>query len=279
MENNINKKEINKKIKTTKRQFKLLKFVFFAYIIVLVIWLAINNYIGNERSIYQKIGSREPYSISVKDALSIKNYAIIPYSNYLKSGDTLSAYNMLTEEYKKEVSHEDYIKSIKGIDFETFDMKEIKMKADGTYVATIVYERDKEQKETQYLLFLNEINPKIIKISPNKFIYSYKDLKFKENNVELTVNGCNIYTDTINLSVTIKNKAMFDTMSFRNVGVGYGEKLNKLENVEFTLKPGEAKEITVEYETNYFIPNNIVLKRLIDGDTIRTYTFYMDESK
>ncbi len=279
MENNINKKEINKRIKTTKRQFKILKFVFFAYIIVLVIWLAINNYLGNEKSIYQKIGSREPYSVSVKDALNIKNYAIIPYSNYLKSGDTLSAYNMLTEEYKKEISHEEFIESISGIDFNTFDMKEIKMKAEGTYVATVVYEKDGESKETKYLLFLNEINPKIIKMSPNKFIYSFEDLKFKEDKIEVSVQSCNIYTDAINLSITVKNKSMFDTMSFKNIGVGYGEKLSKLENVEFDLKPGESKEFTLDYETNYFIPNNIVLKRIIEGNTLRTYTLYMDESK
>lgn len=276
METASKNKKNNKK---TKVQWKMLKFLFFAYIIVMVIWLVINNYLGDKKSIYQKIGYREPYSVSTKDALIAKESSIVPYANYIKAGDTLSAYNMLTEEYKKATTYEEYLKTLEGIDFETFDMKEIKMKAEGTYVATIVYDRENVQEETEYLLFVNEVNPKIITISPNKFIYSFKDLKFKEDNIELTIQSCNIYIDSISMTGVVRNKSMFETMEFKNIGVGYGENSSKIENFDFSLKPGESKEIKIEYNTNYFMPNNIILKRLIDESTLRTYTFYVDNTK
>lgn len=271
----------NKKEKMTNSQFqwKILKFLFFAYVIVLAIWLFTSNMLKGKKDIYEKIGYLEPYSISIKDALNIKNYTIIPYAGYILSGDTASAYDMLTEEYKDIVPYEEYINTLEGIDFYTFDMKEIKMKAEGTYVATIVYEKNKEKYETEYLLYLNEVNPKIIKISPNKFIYNFGDLKFKKDNIELKIHSCNIFTDSIRMKVELKNTSMFDTMEFKNIGVGYGEATNKPYNVEITLKPGEKKEIEIVYDTNYFLPNNIKVKRLLDENTLRTYTFYFENAK
>ena len=63
------------------------------------------------------------------------------------------------EEYRKAFSYEEYLKTLEGIDFETFDMKEIKIKAENTYIATMVYEKAGEKTETDYLLYLNHINP------------------------------------------------------------------------------------------------------------------------
>ena len=158
-------------------------------------------------------------------------------------------------------------------------MKEIKLKAEGTYVATVVYERNGEEKETDYLLYLNELNPKIITISPNKFIYNFGNLKFKMDGLELKLEECNIYTDSIKMTAIIKNTSLFDTMTFTNIGVGYGENINKSQNVEFALKPGEMKEIEIDYETDYYIPNNIKIKRKMNEETLRTYTFYFEKGK
>lgn len=267
--------------KKTKKQFisKLLKFLLIAYIIVIIAWVILDKYANDKRPIEQKIGSMSLSSISIKDALNIKGYSILPYADYIKAGDTKSAYNMLTEEYRAAVSYEDYLKTIEGIDFYTFDMKEIKLKAEGTYVATVVYEKNGEQTETDYLLYLNEVNPKIITISPNKFIYNYSDLKFKMDDVEVTLQECNIYTDHIEMTALIKNTSWFDTMKFTNIGVGYNDNVSKNGNVDFTLEPGEIKEIDISYETEYYIPNNIKIKRNIDDETLRTYTFYFKEGK
>lgn len=279
MEESINKN--NKKQKSTKAQFqkRTIKFLFFAYIVVIILWAIINHFSQSTKTIYEKIGSYELSSISIREALNIKGYAILPYADYIKAGDTKSAYEMLTEDYRKVVSYEEYLESIKGIDFNTFNMKEIKLKAEGTYVATVVYERNGEEKETDYLLYLNELNPKIITISPNKFIYNFGNLKFKMDGLELKLEECNIYTDSIKMTAIIKNTSLFDTMTFTNIGVGYGENINKSQNVEFALKPGEMKEIEIDYETDYYIPNNIKIKRKMNEETLRTYTFYFEKGK
>lgn len=277
----MEKTSTNKKQKLTKSQFqkKTFKFLFIAYLVVIVVWAIISNYITDKKTIYDKIGTMAPSSISIKDALNIKGYGVLPYIDFIKAGDTKSAYDMLTEEYRKAFSYEEYLKTLEGIDFETFDMKEIKIKAENTYIATMVYEKAGEKTETDYLLYLNHINPKIITISPNKFIYSYNGLKFKMNNIELTLQNCNIYTDNIKITALIKNTSLFDKMEFTNVGVGYGESINKAQDINFTIEPGETKEIEIEYDTNYYIPNNIKIKRMLDKDTVRTYTFYFEDTK
>lgn len=272
--------EKNKKAKRkSKLKKKIVKFFLFLVIILIAISAVANNYIGDNRSIYTKIGSMEPASVSIKDALTKKGYAIMPYADYLKAGDTKSAYDMLSKEYKKAVSYDEYLKTIEDINFETFDMKQIKLKAEGTYVATVVYEENGEKKETDYLLYSNEINPNIITISPNKFICNFSNLKFKMDNVEFKINNCNIYTDNIKLNLTLKNTSLFDTATFTNIGVGYGENTSKTQNMEVILKAGESKELELEYETNYYVPNNLKVKRLMDENTLRTYTFYFEKSK
>lgn len=269
----------NKKLTKIQWQMKILKFLVVTLIITIVFWLLLEKFLKDDRSIYQKIGSLQPYSATIKEALIVKGYSIMPYADKIKAGNTQAAYDMLTEEYKSVVSYENYLKTLEGIDFSTFDMKEIKIKAEGTYVAKVVYMQNGEQKETEYLLYSNEKTPELITMSPNKFIYSYQNLKFDMNGVELSLKYCNIYTDHIELNASIKNKSFFDTMTFSSIGIGYGETINKNETVEFTLAPGEEKEVEINYETNYFLPNNIKIKRNIENETLRTYTFYFEDSK
>lgn len=201
------------------------------------------------------------------------------YANHIKNENFKEAYEMLSEEYRNVIDYENYIKTIADIDFETFDMKDIKMKTVNTYVATVVYEKNNEMFETVYMLYLNEINPKIITISPDKFVYGYKNLKFKMDNMELNVQECNVCTDNIKMIAKIKNTSLFETITLSNIGLGFDDAINKNKNIDLTLAPGEEKEITMEYDTNYYIPNNIKLKRLMDEDTLRTYTFYFEKAK
>jgi len=270
-----------KKKRITKKQFikRIFKVIFFGYVIVMIAMFLINGLLEDKRTIYEKIGTLEPYSISIKDALNIKAYGLETYIDYIKNEDFKSAYDMLSKEYKDFVSYKDYLETLKGINFETFGMKEIKMKTENTYVATVVYERNEIQEETTYLLYLNKVNPKIITISPNKFIYGYHDSKYNMDNIELKVEECIVYTDSIEMTGKVKNTSLFETLKINNIGLGYDESINKNENVDITIAPGEEKEINVNYDTNYYIPNNIKLKSVKNEDTLRTYTFYFKEAK
>jgi len=273
--------EETKKRKTTKSQFqwKVLRFILIAYLVVFIISTMINSLLKEEKSIAAKIGNLEPYGISVKESLYVREYTISPYTALLKQGKTQEAYAMLTEEYQNFVPYEEYLKTIDGIDFKTFEMANIKMKTEGTYVAGVVYEKNGEKIETEYLLFENPYNEKSIKISPDRFIHSYQDLKFEEDNVELRLEVCAIYNNHITIKAILQNKSLFQDMTFNYVNVGYDKTTNKEESIDLILAPGEEKTLEFEYKTNYFVPNNIKIKRILDEDTLRTYTFYFEDSE
>lgn len=277
----MEKNSKTKKKKMTKSQFqkKVLKTVLFAYILFLIVNIAMDKFGVKEKNIYEKIGYMSPYSVTMKDALQLELYGPTKFADYIKMGNKKAAYNMYTEEYRKMVSYDEFLKKIENIDFETFDMKQIKMKAQGTFVATVVYDKNGVREEENYLLYLDELNPEIITISPESFIYTFEDLNFKMDGIKLNVKKCDVYIDNIKLVATLKNNSLFDTMTFTNMGLGYGEAMNSPQNVDITLKPGEEQEIELEYEANYYVPDNIKIKRVKDDDTLRTYTFYFDKAK
>ena len=268
-----------KKITLSQFQWKVFRFLTITLMVVLILAGMIRSAVKDERNIAAKIGFSESIGISVKDALHIKEYCITPYVEYLKAGEFNEAYDMLSEEYRNYVSYEMYLKTIEGIDFETFEMASVEARTQGTYIAQIVYTQNGKEIEEEYLLFVNMNNSKLITISPNRFVYSYQDLNFQQDGIELTLNECVIYTDHIKMEAIIKNKSLFKDMKFNYISVGYGKTINKAEEIDLTLAPGEQKVIEIEYETAYYVPNNIKIKRVMDEETIRTYTFYFENSK
>lgn len=279
-ENNIggvkmqNQTKAAKEIKRNKRQKKILKWIVIAYVIVIAIWMVLEYFVEEPVNIHEKIGSSEPYSISIKDALYIKAYSILPYVEHIQAGEYNAAYKMLSLEYREYLSYDEWLKTLEGIDFSTFDMKEIKMKAPETYVATVVYEKNGEWLETEYLLYANPYNANLITISPNQFIVCYQDLKFHKDNIRIEIQECLVTSQTIKLTAVIENTSLFSSMTFSSVGMGFDNSLNLEESVDFTLEPGEKKIIEIEYDVNYYVPNNIKIKRVLNEDTLRTYTFY-----
>ena len=269
-----------KKEKMTKKKFlvKFFRFILISYILVIIISTIISNTIKKQEDIVARIGTNEPYSISIKDALYIKAYCIEPYIELLKESNYQEAYKMLTTEFQEVTSYEEYLNSIQGIDFNTFEMKNIKMKAEGTYVADIMYKRNDIEEETKYLLYVSPYNSEVIAISPNQFIYSYNNLNFKIDKLELNIQECNINIDSVKLKMRIKNKATFENVKISSIGVGYSDAANREETVELLIKPGEEKEVEINYETNYYVPNNIKIKRILEEDTIRTYTLYFKDA-
>lgn len=271
--------EPEKREKTAKYQWKILRFLVIAYIVVFIVAGIINKYTKNEKSIMEKIGTTELYSVSIKDAMNVNIYATLLYKEYIKEQKFEAAYGMLTPEYKQIISYEDFLKSIEGIDFDTFRVETIKMKTEGTYVLDVVYDRDGVEKTTQYLVYVNPYNPEKMTISPNKFIYSYRNLNFEKDQIEVRLQECNIFIDKIKMSIVIKNKSLFKDMEFVGLGAGFGNAMNKENSMELTLKPGEEKLIEVEYDVNFYMPDNIKLKRVFNEETIRTYTFYFEDTQ
>lgn len=271
--------ENKKREKTTQFQWKILRFIVIAYIVVFIVAGIINNYTKKEKNIMEKIGTTELYSVSIKDAMNVNIYGTLLYKDYIKEQRFEDAYNMLTSEYKEVVSYEDFLKSIECIDFDTFRVETIKMKTEGTYVLDVVYDRNGTEKTTQYLVYVNPYNPEKMTISPNKFIYSYRNLNFEKDQIEVRLQECNIFTDKIKMSIVVKNKSIFKDMEFISLGAGFGNAMNKQDSIELILKPGEEKLLEVEYDVNYYMPNNIKLKRILNKETLRTYTFYFEEGE
>ena len=118
------------------------------------------------------------------------------------------------------------------------------------------------------------VNANLITISPNQFIVCYQDLKFQKDHIRIEIQECLVTSQTIKLTAVIENTSLFSSMTFSSVGMGFDNSLNLEESVDFTLEPGEKKIIEIEYDVNYYVPNNIKIKRILNEDTLRTYTFY-----
>ncbi len=235
------------------------------------------NQSAKPKSIYERIGTYEPYSTTAKDALFVKAYGLDSYVDGLLAGDYEYAYGRLSEDYRNFFSYEDYQKTLEGIDFSTFEVQSIKLKAENTYVADVSYKRNGETEETTYLLYKNQYHSENITISPDKFIYAYQNMNFENNPLAIAIKECAMYTDHIELEVTVKNQSSKENIELSTLILGYTEGVNLHEDISCILKPGEERKLFYTIQTNYYLPNNIKIKRKLDEETLRTYTFYFEE--
>lgn len=272
-------KKAKEKLTVSQVEWKVLRFFLIAFLVVFLVKAILDQTIEENMNIEQKLGSYSPYSISIQDSLLIKTYHLDPYFQCIQEGNTQEAYEKLTDEYRKVISYDAYVESLEGIDASTFDVAEIKMKSDQVYVASVVYQKNGVTENVDYLLFKTGNSIESMKISPDNFIIGYENLKFHADSIDLVVNACIVYTNQITMNVYVKNTSWFKTLEFQNVGVGYDDVMDREEDTPFTLAPGEEKIMEISYDVDYYIPNNIRLKRLLDEKTIRTYTFYFEEAK
>ena len=271
--------ENKKKKKIRINPKKLLKFLILACIIVGITKFVLDINLFDDTKIQNRVNSSLPLSVTMEDALYIKTHSINNYVTFLMQGETTKAYSMLTEEYQSHKTYNEYLKDIEGIDFSTFKLKEVKLLSENTYVAPVEYERNGKLEETDYLILVNKVNSKNMKIAPDKFLYEFKEkAKFSEDSIKFTVEKCIVNSDVIKMTVNIKNSNWIEKINIKEVGVAFSENESKTEVIEdCVLNPNESQTFEIELESNYYVPKYLKIVRNIDEKLNRTYMFAFEE--
>ena len=221
-------KKAKKEARSIERLKTAYKIIIALLIIAFVFWYSINIDKESKLTIYQKAGTNTSgVSVPMKDALIIREYAINQYKDLLVSNDYKAAYSMMSEEYQEYMPYEEYVKTLAGMDASTLDMQSIKQITNYAFEAKVRYKKDGEYVETIYLLYPNKYNEKKYTISPDKFLYSYKDRSFKTDGIELTMDECVVYVDYVTLKGRIKNVEWNDDIKINKLAVSYNSSLNK----------------------------------------------------
>jgi hypothetical protein len=265
---------------------KLLKFLFIALAIAFVLWLIVSIYGKKPLSIYTRVGNKSLVSVSIKDAFMIRAYSIDKYKELAKEGNFEEIYNTLfTDEYKEYVSYDEYLNSIRDIDWDSFNMESIKSKSDYAFEARMVYnvnviesgEEKKKETKTTYLLFKSYLNDKSFTISPDKYIYGYFDKEIKDEDIKLTVSKLAVFTDKIVMDCTVENTSWFFDHSIYAIDLTYGEGLSVCNYQDIELKKGEKRTLHLEYDnSNYYIPNTVNIKLMKGEDSVKNLYFNLD---
>ncbi|MBQ9267617.1 MAG: hypothetical protein IJ217_04995 [Clostridia bacterium] len=245
-----------KKVKSKKKAVKIL---FFFALFMLIAIIVLNKYILEEVPISERIGTYMPMSVSLNDATFVKAYSTSKYFELLKEGEYEKAYKMLTPEYQRYMSYENYLKTIQGYHFD-MPVKQVKQLADHTYIVTL--EDTEKQEEHIYFAYANKFRNETFTISPDKFIYyDAPNIKHKSNGLEATVENYLVMQDSITVKMKFKNNTSKE-MKIEDVMVEItlsGRLADAMEPI--TLAPKEEREITLTFDgTSYYIPKSVIVE-------------------
>ncbi len=273
-------KKRQKDIKTIKR---CLKIIVITWIIGGIMVFAANVMMSKEATILQKIGSNSnAVSVSINDALKIEELSINKYKNFLLNEDYKSAYNMFSKEYKNYMPFETFKESVLDIDYNSIRMTEIKQKSDYAYIAGVTYDDAQRRVFTEFMIYPSLNIENTYTMSPDKFLYSYKDVKFKSDGIEVKIDELVAYIDHFSIRGTIKNKEWSKDIEIIELCASYNETLNKWLPFKETIKAGETANIDISTDpindsTYFYLPNKVLVRRLMDGNDSRVYVINLDE--
>lgn len=252
---------------------KIIIFLAMTCIILGIIKFVLDTSVFNDIEIQNRMSSMLPTSVTVENALYVKTYSIAKYLAYIEVGEYEKAYNMFTDEYKAYKSYKDYMSDIKDIDFTTFRVQEVKELTENTFIVPVEYMQNGELLEETYLVLVNKVNDKIMKISPDRFLYSLEDkLEFSKNHIKFIIEEETVYSDKIHLKVTVKNNNLFEDINITKIGIGYNLQESKMETVNAKIEAKSSQTFEIEFSANYDVPKYLKIEREMKEVT-RTYTF------
>lgn len=267
-----------KEVKKNLRKKKLIKFLAMSCIILGLTKFVLDTSVYSDTKIQNRVNSNLPISVTVEDALYVKKYSIDKYLSYVNKGELKKAYGMFTEEYKDFKSFEEYKKDIEGIDFSTFKLQEVKQISDKTFVTPVEYMKNGVFVEETYVVLANKVNDKNMKISPDRFLYSFeKNLEFSKNGIEFVLEECVVNSDKITLTVNVKNNNFFEDVTITKIGVAFNAVESKMDKTgNAIIKARDSETFKLEFTSNYDIPKYLKVEREME-DTVRTYTFELEK--
>lgn len=277
----MSKKEMSeeKKEKTWRRLKKAFVVMAILYIILFIVKDYLDKKPSRDITIYNKVGSSvSATSLSIKDSLIIKEYSIVRFKDYLKALNFESAYKITSEEYRAFKTYEEFVEEFSNINYDSIELKEIRAKSNFAFEAEVVYQNNVGTKfETIYMIYPSLFSETEYTISPNGFLYAYKDKDYEEDGIKVHINNCVAYVDKITIKGNIENVSWFDNVEIDRVGASYNTSLKKWTDYRINLQKGQniGFEVLIG-NTNYFIPNKLLLKRQ-KGDVERTYVIDLDK--
>ena len=227
---------------------KILKFLILIIVIEIVVIIIINFNINNPKTIEEKIGYGQIQSIPIKDYTYVRIMAIESYFNRIEEKEYEEAYSMLIDEYKEYMPFEEYKEKIKDINPETLNIKKIKAKNEYCFISEI----EINNEEQTYICYMNEYNNKIFNIAPDNFLtYSKSDFKEKKSGLLIEIKDYITNIEDITVNLKLENNSNKDILlkDIKFVTTTNSEKDTDFK--EISLKPKEAKEISVSCNSNY----------------------------
>lgn len=243
------------------KAFKKLVFVLFcALMVVLFLNTTINDFEESKSDITARIGEKSNGGeLSISEYIMLCEKTIGIYLSAGKSGDFHKTYSLLTPEYRDVISFEDYVESVKDIEFDTAYIEKIDILTSNLYQANVIYSGDVSQ---EYLILLEEKGYSII---PDKFLmYKEVNKETTKKNVTYQIVSYEVYTDECVFNCIVTNNRKEDVIvseaMMRDVrGVELETEL------DYTIAPGESKKISVSISSDLFIPTLFELTRETDS--------------
>ena len=159
---------------------KLVFMLLGALIVVLFLNSTLKDFEESKVDIKSRIGEKvNGGELSVSEYIMLCEKTIGIYLSAAKSGDFNTTYALLTPEYRDIISFEEYVESVKDIEFDTAYIEKIDILTTNLYQADVVYSGDKNQ---EYLILLEE---KVYSIIPDNFLM-YKDKVLRILNLHFT---------------------------------------------------------------------------------------------
>lgn len=247
---------------------KLVFMLLGALIVVLFLNSTLKDFEESKVDIKSRIGEKvNGGELSVSEYIMLCEKTIGIYLSAAKSGDFNTTYALLTPEYRDIISFEEYVESVKDIEFDTAYIEKIDILTTNLYQADVVYSGDKNQ---EYLILLEEKGYSII---PDNF------LMYKEVNAETNKKGvlyqlisCEVYTDSCIFNCIVTNNRKEDVLISK--GMMRDERGIELKSeVNYTVAPGESKKISFSIDSSLFIPTVFEITR----ETDEKYMMYQFE--
>lgn len=189
------------------------------------------------------------------------------YISAARSGDSAKMYSLLTPQYRDIISYDNYVESIKNIDFSNAYISNIDVLTTNLYTAEVVYDNQNAQ---EYLILLEDEDFGLV---PEKFLeYVEVNEDIKKRNVIYTLLGYEVRTDACIFDLKIKNENKDEILiSKANMLNNYGVDTDV--NLNEKIAPGEEKIISITFETELDFPEVFEITR----ETEKKYMNYKFE--
>ena len=234
------------------------KFMIGTLLVLFAIYLFINDYTKSLVNMEDKLGIRVGGGeLSVRDNSILRAYLEL-YEKYIAKEEYEKAYNMTGISYREYISYEDYIEKVKSQEIKDMTLENIKAITTSVYDATF----DISGEEKHYSI-LND-DEKMLHIYPDSFLdYAKLDNKASKKKLEIKLEYYVANIDKCILSFNIENRSN-KAIEISKSKLAINEHDFAESDEKITLNPKESKKVTLEFETDYSLPKQVILYRSTD---------------